>query len=199
MSTFKMFADELLLQHDPREYYIQKMKEAEVEVASARKHVPITDDDALKAKYPKPEELHYMLKRQEEFCKSLAQILHDRLQPGFAKRRKHLEVGQCPFPVFDWWFGYVNEDAIRTQRTPTVTVNGIKKPRRRFYYKWRGSLPNLKFDYHIHDHGRCNGKSVVQLKSHYIDITLSIDETSGRVWCDYDQESFVENTGMLIF
>jgi hypothetical protein len=159
---FSRFADELLLRTSRSTYAKQCKKAAKKEMTEAKKYKPCYDTEAIKSLYSTKEDLAYIKRRRDEFLKSLAAILNERLQPGFAKVGKGLAVGQCPFPILDHWFGFCTDRTIRKRKVLSVTIDGVKKPRRRFYYQWKkGILPdlNVDYDYFHRDHGTLSGQS----------------------------------------
>jgi hypothetical protein len=164
-----------------------------------KKKAPVTTTGTIHQLYTS-EERKYMLQRKQEFCETLGVILHEHLQPGFAKRGSLQCVGQCPFPIFDWWFGFMNMGTKRRQSIRYVTIDGVKQPRRFFHFQWKNIIPNLgiNYKYYSRDHQKLGGRSNVGLTSEYKSLVLTICETTGRVSCHYDQESFVTATHMLI-
>jgi hypothetical protein len=141
-----------------------------------------------------------MTKRKEEFCELLGHILYERLQPGFAKYGLIANAGQCPFYIFDWWFGKHHTTVKRQQRVHKVTRDGLKRPRRSFRYAWKKTIPNLglPYKYYYRDHRDMNGKCTVNIHSYYTSLSLFIEESTGRVWCRYTQETVETESNMLI-
>lgn len=157
--------------------------------AYKKKPIPKVSGD-LEASYPDEGQRKLADACLSLFCAGLSFVLKDRLagSPGF---KKDVEVnfpcGACPFKAFDWYFG--TQTCKRTYRNYSVTVDGAKETRRRFYYHFT-LLPDLQSttDYASHLHGY--GKDDIweaSNRSRYLSITLRINEVDGRVWYGYEQ------------
>ncbi len=112
-----------------------------------------------------------------------------------------MEVGQCDFPMFDNWMGFQHTQVKRTQRVYKETVNGVKKPNKKFYYSFpMGEVPslNVKYDYALHDHGHLSGRSETKLHSRYTKLKFTIEQRTGRVTCRYERESIETHSDMCI-
>jgi hypothetical protein len=201
-NALNVFADALLLRTDRFAYAQKCTTKAAEEMALTRKNTPPThDSDSIRTLYPDADELAYQKRRRNEFLETLADLLHHRLQPGFAKYNvEPMHVGQCPFPMFDHWFGYINIGTIRKRKVFADHVDGVKKPRRKFYYDFDGKLPglNTKYKYYKRNHGQLNGQSPTDLHSEYSKLSFIIDEKTGIVTCKYEQKSFETASNMLI-
>jgi hypothetical protein len=200
MSAFMEFADTLALKHNASAFYAQKLYEARQCIAESKANPPkCVDDNMLEDMYTE-EDLVYMIKRKEEFCENLGFILQRRLQPNYSKRGGITNAGQCPFYIFDWWFGTVLKNTKRTHRVYKITCDGVPTPRRVFYYSWNNAVPDLGLDYRYYerDHKMLHGLSAVAVHSKYVQISLAIEEDTGRVSCLYDQVSVATQTGMII-
>jgi hypothetical protein len=143
----------------------------------------------------------YDISRKNEYCETLASLLHEKLQTGFAKEGE-LNGGQCPFPIFDFAFGpQMQENVKRTCRVTMNTIDGVKEPQRTFTYKFPGGLPFLGvgLKWYTRDHGLGNGRFTCAKTSRYYEIILTIEEKFGRVTVFWKQHSLETDTSVLIY
>ncbi len=157
-----------------------------------------TSKKKLKKLFPLPEEIKDQKTIKDFFCDMLGALLHKRLQPNFAKYGKVLHAGQCPFYIFDWYFGTHHTSVKRSERNFKDTVDGLPVNRKVIYYRWKNQVPDLGlgYDWFKRDHGDFGGMSPFDIHSEYVSITLSIDVATGRV--NYRQQTVVTATGMII-
>lgn len=157
---------------------------------------PIITLKNLNTIYPSPFEQYYANRTLDNFLEKMAKILNERLQPGSGKYNSiesKVPLGSCKFDVFDYFFGYVNK-ATRIHRVYSKIVDGVNRPRRKFYYSWDAlTVPNLQrplFEWYKRDHGFGHGMFQSHLMSLYLELTLVIDEEDERVHCLYLQGTY---------
>jgi hypothetical protein len=176
-----------LTQYTP-EFFQQQQHEEQLRFEAARKPTPVYNMDYLHQIYT-DEELARAGPRLQEFLDCTRFILKRRLQPGWAKVGKHISLGQCPPPLFHHWFGLICK-GISKQRITKYTMDGLRYPNRIIYYRWpkhRLPLLNTNEEWYTRDHGNGHGNFSSNVKSYYTEITLSIEEDTGRVHCGYRQ------------
>jgi hypothetical protein len=173
------------------EYFVQQKQQERERVKLAKLQVPKTNWADIVALYPLQTDIEYITHCFKEFCQYMTVILFSCLQSGFSKCGR-VVIESCPFEIFDYWFGTAHINVKRTKTVQKVTEDGIKVCRRRFHYTWKeGTMPYLHQPYvwHTRLHKDGHGAFLADMHSIYIELKLSICETTRRVYCSYKQES----------
>jgi hypothetical protein len=183
----------------PDSHYTELKRVERLNVKEAKSNPPryATLDDVSRAFSG---DMDYARKRLHEGLDTMASMLNYRLQPHF-KKCGSCDLVSIPFVLFDYWFCTVNK-CKRTHKVFRDTVDGVRIPARRFYYKFdsdKGGLPTfsrkvkiINWANRFHDDGQ--GVFVTRKKSQYKSITFVCCERTGRVYCRYVQETYGEIT-----
>ena len=118
----------------------------------------------------------YYTYRLLEFLENATTIMRERLEPGKAKtsaRRAPLFLGECPF---DLLFTFLQKfNSFYTRRTYYKRLGTSRTATFRHYFKFVNSLPDLRFSYHVKDHGFIEDHNV-HCRSMYTSITFILLE-----------------------
>jgi hypothetical protein len=199
MDALDMFHLQLLKRSDPDAYADEMLARARRRVQKDRQERFVIDQTSLVAIYPDQELLAGMAFLLMWVRIQIGKILHDRLQPNFAKYGR-IDLGSCDFKMFHWWFGYMHEKVNISERNYILTIDGLPVNRKVIKYKWTEELPNLCLDYPYYHrkHGDCSGQADEEIESFYTELSFYIDVRSGRISGKYKQLSVVSATGMVV-